>query len=244
MASLRVSHCTYCCEPVAKPTADHCPPKQLFPEPLPNNLRTVDACESCNSEAKIDEDYFRGVLLVTEIANSEAGKRLWEGKAGRGFQKDKGLRAKINASMQWRDVTSEGGIALGRQMTLQVDHDRLERVAEKIARGLFRLECGALLPADTAALTRFMLSQKTYEIVEPQLPKLQWGRYRWPGIFDYRWGQGPGKPHMTMWVLRFYEMACFMVSTAPPDKMTEWMAEAASREQGRIYIPTGLASAQ
>jgi len=175
-----VRHCTYCCKPiVGKATADHCPPKQLFPAPLPNNLRTVDACEPCNAGAKIDEDYFRAVLLQTEIADTPAGKRLLAGKAGRGFAKDKGLRATLVRGMQWLDATSETGILLGRQLVIDVERARLERIAVKIARGLFWLEHGALLPANVGIFPRFIVGNALYEAAAPMLPHLRWGKYHW-----------------------------------------------------------------
>src|ERR1700751_6135616 len=63
----KVAVCVYCGQ--TKPvTADHVPPKNLFPKRPPRNLRTVPSCFDCNNGFSKDDEYFRLALTITENA--------------------------------------------------------------------------------------------------------------------------------------------------------------------------------
>jgi hypothetical protein len=231
--------CTYCGKPAA--TVDHCPPKGLFPSPLPSTLQTVPACLACNSEASKDEEYFRALLMLTEAGETPAGKQLREGKAGRAIERN-GLRQRIAANVQWEDVRTEVGVALGRQLVVKPEYERIERVAIKIARGLFLRECGTRIPGDTGLYARFLVNHSLFDLVAKHLPHLRLGQFQWPGIFDYKLGLVSGRPGMSMWVMRFYETAFFMVMSAPRAKIEAWQAEAGASPQ-MLYVPADMTNA-
>ena len=56
---------------------DHCPPKQLYKHPPPENLGTVPCCSNCNKKFKADEEYLNYVMARIAL-NPELQNRLRE----------------------------------------------------------------------------------------------------------------------------------------------------------------------
>ena len=61
-------------------TRDHLPPKNLFPQPRPDNLITVPCCYACNNQAHKDDEYLR-LGVSGYYNNNPIGKRIWKEKA-------------------------------------------------------------------------------------------------------------------------------------------------------------------
>jgi len=130
------STCVYC---VKRPglTRDHVPPKSFFPKPRPSDLITVPACRSCNREAGKDEELFLAAFMFGEAGVSLAGKKLWDEKLHRMYDKNRGLRRRIAKSMHSVDIFTPGGVFLGRGLGVRLEEERINRVVTKIIRGLY-----------------------------------------------------------------------------------------------------------
>jgi len=137
----KVGECVYCGRERFL-TRDDVPPKNLFPKPRPKNTITVPACEECNGSYKLDDEYFR---LVIADANDprlspENSNHLLEAK-----------RKLFSA----RKIGAAKGLLLDRldrrNGLLTVDWPRVERVVERIVRGLFFHRVGVRL-RDTYAV--------------------------------------------------------------------------------------------
>jgi hypothetical protein len=46
----------YLCGAQERLTRDHIPPRNLFPQPRPTNLITVDCCEVCNNGMNLSDE--------------------------------------------------------------------------------------------------------------------------------------------------------------------------------------------
>jgi len=68
------SVCVFCGDPAT--TRDHVPPKGVFPDPKPSDLITVPACDSCNSDTKLDDEYFRWLVATGSGGNEDAFKLI------------------------------------------------------------------------------------------------------------------------------------------------------------------------
>src|ERR1700733_5132329 len=55
--------CYLCGNPAT--TQDHIPPLGIFPKPRPTNLITVPACNDCNGNTTLHDEYFRVVVSAT-----------------------------------------------------------------------------------------------------------------------------------------------------------------------------------
>ena len=73
------SRCIYC-GTTEQLTADHVPPKNIFPEPRTSDLITVPACERCNKSYELDDEYFRAAITVAAEENLVA-LDLWRARS-------------------------------------------------------------------------------------------------------------------------------------------------------------------
>lgn len=127
-------------------TRDHVPAKVFLDDPLPENLPVVGACRTCNQTASADEEY---VACLLEVAACGPNGEFERPKIQHILERRPALASRLKEAM-----TTGGYIA--------AESQRVRRVAEKIARGLWSYEVGepsALMVAEVefgpiAALTR------------------------------------------------------------------------------------------
>lgn len=205
--------CVYCTTATGV-TNDHVPPKSFFPKPRPSDLITVPACLKCNQGAGKDEEYFLATLMFSEAGVTAVGKKLWNERLRRMYEKNIGLRRKIAESMRHREMSSPAGIYLGRAMSVSYDPPRLEAIAMKIVRGLYFHECGMPLDATAEVLCLFLREPKHFKAVEQHNHMLKPGSKQWDGAFQYRCGFVPGNPTGSMWLLWFWRTHIFWAITS------------------------------
>jgi hypothetical protein len=134
--SQKIGECVYCGR-VRPLTRDDVPPKNLFPEPRPSNLITVPSCRECNQSFMLDDEYFR--LVIADASNPKVSPENF----------DHLLKAKQKL-LGPKKFRSAKGLLLNRMDRsnglLAVDRHRVERVLERIVRGLFFRLRGMRLP--------------------------------------------------------------------------------------------------
>src|SRR5215469_15798460 len=103
-----MSEC-YLCGGVAS-TIDHVPPQSLF-SAVPVNIIKLAACQRCNQEASLDEEYIRAVLAAMGYAKSSVARAVWEGAVKRSFERrPKGLRALLARALVQVEVRTPAGL--------------------------------------------------------------------------------------------------------------------------------------
>jgi hypothetical protein len=201
--------CVYCCQARAV-TTEHVVTKSFFPSPRPSNLWTAPACRRCNSGIQKDEDYFLATLMFGPAGLSEVGKRLWD-RLERGYEKDRGLRKVIARNLRQTDLRTPAGLIIPKQMTIGLDHKRIERVSGKFVRGLYYCEFGEPLGADveieSAMFGPFVDARSWFPIT------LEEGARSWPGIFQYTRGRLPEQPRRSLWRFRIFDTHEFFAIT-------------------------------
>lgn len=198
--------CVYCAEP-QKTTKDHVPPKSFFPRPKPSNLITVPACADCNSSAGKDEEFFLATFMFSEAGESIAGKKLWDEKLHRMYDKNKGLKRKIAQNLKYSDCVTHSGIYLGRKRTIKQEPKRFENVVSKIVKGLYFFEYDEIIPKTIGVMSSYIQSQE--EADEVLKYELNFGTRRWDGIFEYRFNRNKDNPEDFIWLMLFYGYAMF-----------------------------------
>lgn len=123
------------CGATAK-TRDHVPPKCIFPDDRRINLRTVPACEICNSKTKKDDEYFR-MVLATAANDSNAAGSVLKNKIFPGATVRPGLLKQIIGTIEPIDIHSEAGIYIEQKPAFTYEASRVHPVVEKIIKGLF-----------------------------------------------------------------------------------------------------------
>jgi len=139
--------CIYCGE-YSEITADHIPPKNLFPKPRPENLITVPSCRECNEGAAKDDEYFRLMLTMRdETFKHPSVQKNWP-KIKRSLERVShgGLRKLFIDSTQFINLRSNAGLYIGKAGLFNPDSERMDRVMRRISKGLFYSETGRRLP--------------------------------------------------------------------------------------------------
>jgi hypothetical protein len=197
--------CIYC-GVVGALTDDHVPPKNLFPKPRVG-LITVPSCEPCNGSSKLDDEYFR--LAITAIVDAKAFPIAVESICKLGTPE------KIRfAKRMISDIDPENG-------DLELDRSRLDRVIQRVIRGLFWLHQRRPLPTQAEMRIWFtsfddapmndMGLESLLDVLRQQ-PLHQIGK----GIFSYRYVFVSDQTVFSAWYLRFYEKNEVLGIVVPP----------------------------
>jgi hypothetical protein len=228
-----IARCVYCFNSPGV-TKDHVPPKSFFPRPRPADLITVPCCQKCNQGSEKDEELFLATFMFSDAGSTPTGKRLWDEKLDRMYQKNLGLKKTVARMLSHKQAYTPAGLYLGRRMTISVDHPRLERVVEKIVRGLYYYEYGDLMPANVKVMTLFLNTDVMLRAAQQHFRELTAGKRMWSGIFEYCHNRVRESPEQSMWHIRFYACINFWIITG--DDTTEPID--AIRSRGRRKLRT------
>lgn len=159
----------YICGSKLADTRDHLFPSGLFNKPLPTNLQTLPACRGCNNALSSDEELFR-VFLASGLAyENEPGFRIWNERIRPDLKGRRPLlKPTIRSYIRKARVISESGALLDRTMVLEMDREVINRVLRKIAKGLYYLDTGAVLPKNVQILMDYA-NGKPERFISPPL---------------------------------------------------------------------------
>jgi hypothetical protein len=79
-------------------TRDHCPSKIFLDQPFPDNLPVVPACEKCNNNFSLHEEYM-ACLIACVLSGSTDPELMSRQKIAKILKRKKSLRLKIYTSM-------------------------------------------------------------------------------------------------------------------------------------------------
>ena len=108
---------------------DHVPPKAFLDKPYPDNLITVPSCAPCNSATSDDEQYVASLIEVVVCGTTDPGQ-LRRDNISRTLKHSPLLRKRLDQA-----ATIDNGT-----YTVYPEQERVDRVMEKIACGLWRFE--------------------------------------------------------------------------------------------------------
>jgi hypothetical protein len=220
----RKGECVYCGE-IKQLSDDHIPPKNLFAKPRPNNLIAVPSCISCNGDASDDDEYFRLILTLREDTFPHPDVQQILPIVFRSLTKPnkKGFSKSLFQSIKVLNLMTSSGLFIGRHPTYGVDLDRLDRVVQRIVKGLFYHEQKSRLPdhydafacsaSGLSNLARDLKAHIVASIVDPIL--VQTPKTIGNNVFTYRFIFAPEDPNVSAWHLIFYEKVVFLCFTAP-----------------------------
>jgi hypothetical protein len=204
MTTFRVTSkkCIYCGS--AASTRDHVPPKALLDKPYPENLITVASCGPCNNGASDDEQYL--VIVLTHISESPiSDKKVGEaGQIDRTFVRSPSLE---DAFIDALGVDKKTGLPY-----LNTEQNRIKRVLEKIARGLYFINFKIPLRSEQLGHTKlFQLGgDKTRSYFYKSLEAtLELRIKNWivvqESAFKYYFFVHPHQPKITVCVMEFFD---------------------------------------
>lgn len=201
--------CYLCGGPDAD-TNDHVFPKSLFPKPRPT-LLTAPACRNCNQSLSLDEEYFRAFVLASTYPHPQA-KKLWIGPLRRSLTRTPKFKQMLASQLRSYEAHTSDGRHLGRVDAFFGETNRIDRVLEKMVRGLYLRHVGDAISRDVvfqhSQVTLSNCDRVPWDLIDP-MPTIPVG-----DCVVYRFGIAEDDPRHSMWVLLFYERSCFIVTTS------------------------------
>jgi hypothetical protein len=140
MANRRLEECAYC-GGTDDLTAEHVPPKLIFPKPWPDDLITVPACRSCNQEGQSDAEYFRACLCVSPQTRQSEDVAVLRSTLQRSLERPQaaGFRQGLLDAMK----------PAGGKIAFDVEIERLHKVVERAVQCLYLHDTGRRLNEQT-----------------------------------------------------------------------------------------------
>jgi len=214
--------CAYCGSDQVQ-DFDHVPPQTLFPHPRPSNLITVPICSKCHSDTSKDDEYFRlKISLRDDVGNHPKARANWD-SIFRSLQRDeaKGLKESFLSDIHSVRLRTQAGLYLGRAEAYNVDMERIQRVVERIVRGLYFAEMGHPLGLENEVNVHTeegLMHQPpdSLAILERTIlvPLASVGaKLVGDGVFAYWFKTTEEQPEASVWVFNFYEKLRFLCFT-------------------------------
>lgn len=178
-------------------TADHLPPKSIFPKPRPNNLITVPSCASCNNDASdLDETFRLYLALHVGDQGDELTSKYFQ-EALKTFRHNKRLQREILGNAKSIDsiISNEKSIKI---LWNSKAHDA---VIERMVRGLYFYHFGEVLHADA------QISPKWFNQLSEELIQTFSGSKKniiGDNQLIYLYMRAPEQPSASVWLFEFY----------------------------------------
>lgn len=209
--SNKFNPCHLCGEPIdttlrdtdLKKSKEHVPPKQFYPKEIRQqnnlNLEQAPAHNKCNQSFRKDEEYFYHSLYPM-VANGNPGM------AGIIFKDFERRLSKPQTPAMMRKIIktafrkTSGGIHLPNGIVgLELDNNRLQKVAMKIARGVLCLNGTSYISESNCIDIR--LCQKESDV--PEVYQLSWQATPQPSgafhkVFSYKYFRLDNHHYLTM----------------------------------------------
>jgi len=221
MSNLAGTLCIYCGLAQAN-TADHVPPKCLFTEPRPPNLYTVPSCSICNEGFSRDDEYFRTAMAFRWDVSDHPAASTIIAKALRSTAQSRGFRRLFTRTLEEAPIVTHSGLYVEDGARFEADMPRINRVLERVVRGLYFKKIGTPLPLSHRVFTMAdeMLEQTNNrlrtDILRAWAPHTQ----QEPEVFGneaflFFW-RADTATNQSCWLLVFFSRVIFYGITIPP----------------------------
>lgn len=205
MSKASYNECFICSAPLADEpqNIEHVVPKCLFPPGAKKNLIQLPAHVKCNSSFSLDDEYFRFCMTARAAPYEGSAKKLWDGPVMRGFHRPErpGLKKSVLDKLLPIDAHSDSGIYLGTAEAMFQDANRILRVVNRIARGIYASRTGKILPSDwpvQSAMIDFIAAKEIIDHMRMRLVPLG------EQVFHYSWKHLEGDNREGLLWLVFY----------------------------------------
>jgi hypothetical protein len=206
LAHPNVKICAYCGADGKALTKDHIPPQNLFPEPRSSDLITVPCCEECRGGWSDDDEYFRLAVASTSNVFDHPDAKAIISKVSRSLKKPTkiGFAKLVRDSLGEIDIQSQGGIYLGKAPSIKINANRLDRVSQRIIRGLYFKERNYPVPSDCGVFVKML--QYGFEDYAEHLSGIRFPPFKdiAGGIFSYTWVECSDDPDASIWLMLFF----------------------------------------
>lgn len=208
---LKNSKCIFC--GAIADTREHIPAKQFFKGIPDKPLITVPSCKTCNKSFQKDEDFFRQFFTGMLVDRSDKAKELLRNEITRSIKRAPALARQMFNQMQLVNVYTKSGIYLGKKTAYKVsdsDGKRIDRIVNKIIKGLFFYKFKQFLPEDWIVKIVWITPKVDKEQGLTGMAKtLQWNIIK-EDTFAYGVNYVPDT-YQSLWILDFFKVPLFYV---------------------------------
>jgi hypothetical protein len=207
---METDNCIFCGK--AAGTREHIPAKHFFKGTPDRNLLTVPSCNSCNRGFQQDEDFFRQFYVSMLMDRSPQARQLMENEISRSITRAPALGQQMFSQMALVDHY-KAGVYLGQKTAYEVstlDRERINRVVDKIVKGLFYHEFGQTLPKDWIVQIIWINPKSEKELKLDDLAQtLKWNVIK-EDTFAYGVDYVPNS-YQSIWILDFFKIPLFYI---------------------------------
>jgi len=131
-------------------SADHVPPKSLFPKNAQQKGHKLPACNKCNNLLHLDEEYIRDRFSIA--GHNETAREVFQQGTRRSYLRPyEMLKSVTKLDLINRDtvsmtIKSPAGIHIGNATGIKIDSKRVDKVSVKIVKGLYYHYFGERIP--------------------------------------------------------------------------------------------------
>ncbi len=194
-------------------TREHIPAKNFFKD-IPNkSLITVPTCRMCNVSFQKDEDFFRQFYVSMLQDRSAEAKKLMDGEITRSILRAPALGQQMFSQMKLVDVYTKAGAYKGKMTMYSVsdsDRTRIDRVVDKIVKGLFYHEFGQVIPEDWVIKNIWITPKVEKDQGLDEMAKKPLWRVIKEDTFAY-WVNYVPETFQSVWILDFFKIPLFYV---------------------------------
>ena len=215
--------CVYCRQRPGS-TADHVPPQNLYPAPLPQNLVTVPCCGPCNQAKRMDDDYLREYLVIEAAGQGHPiAEAIFQGPLLRASVDPYYKRTPLLHVARWSGLLAPryaaDGQYLGDFVRIPLQAARIQRIFVRLTHALYYAARHDYLPAEYGVGVRYVPPTEALAQVE-QLRHIGMQSLYFAGageVFGCLYGFGAGADHQakSIWLLEFYQSVHYVTFTAP-----------------------------
>jgi len=208
-----VRRCIYCGNP--ETSREHVPARCLLEKPYPPNLITVPSCLSCNQAFSIDEEYFLAVLSQIGTSRCLTNKIQEGGCVDRMLSRKPLLDDRITRSLK----------PSGDRVYLEPELERINRVIQKIAAGLYFQRYGfplSLAQIQVTGVFPYNIEDKRPVGIILASYSEKFASKRWHlvqrGVFRCQFVRSSSQNKRLICIMDFHQTLWGVVSVPPPSR--------------------------
>jgi hypothetical protein len=156
-------------------TDDHIPPRCIFPSNVKNNeLIVVPSCEKCNNKSSDDDEYLRLMIALREDVYEKVKDDQIQ-KILRSLNKPEKRKFATNLMKNMSPVNlfTPSGLFVGQTIAYNCNIPRIEKITEKIGKGLYYHEKGSPFPPNSFVRSICLVEiQKLPKNIKEKLSKI------------------------------------------------------------------------
>lgn len=207
MATAEPVTCAYCGMPTQAPTRDHVVPSTLWGGRgfRPQHPVVVPACVRCQQEYDCEAEYFRNCIVAMVDRNSHpVAERVLTTSLIRSLERSQRAVSELFRRYRLLPRRTPSGIITGFAPGFAIDLGRINRVVEKIVRGIYYAKSGTRLPPEYEVGVYegngFWEDEHTRDLISAMCPAEGQG----DDVFCCRDVRDNGDPNRVAWLLIFY----------------------------------------